>query len=110
MARRVEGAIQLVDTLLGVLDKREQVLLNEDESMQKEINISLLECLMAAAEALADLPEEAIPESIYEYMAIFGFRPGGCRLESSTIPYANCWELSRTYLQLRQSTFKASSD
>lgn len=59
MARRVEGAIQLVDTLLGVLDKREQVLLNEDESMQKEINISLLECLMAAAEALADLPEEA---------------------------------------------------
>jgi len=57
MARRVEGAMQLVDTLLGVLDKRDQVDLGEGSVLQKGTNISLFECVMAAAEALGDLPE-----------------------------------------------------
>ena len=64
MARKVEGAMQLVDTLLGVLDKRDQVIVDDDKVLQTKTSIALFECVMAAAEALADLPEDVCPLSI----------------------------------------------
>lgn len=50
--------MQLVDTLLGVLSKREQVTMDDDPVMQTGTNVSLFECVMAAAEALAVMPDE----------------------------------------------------
>lgn len=50
--------MQLVDTLLGVLDKRDQVVLDAGNELQKGTNVSLFECVMSAAEALADMPQD----------------------------------------------------
>eukprot|EP00210_Caulerpa_lentillifera_P007273 g6955.t1 len=58
IARRVEGSMQLVDTLLGVLDKREHSFNYNHELQLPTVNLALFECVMAAAQALSDLPEE----------------------------------------------------
>lgn len=70
IARRVEGSMQLVDTLLGVLDNRELSFNcdNDEELRSSNSNLSLFECVMAAAQALSDLPEEGgrLPSRMFE--------------------------------------------
>lgn len=58
IARRVEGAMPLVDVLLGVLEKGNHAFLYDQDLPFSSPNVALFECVMAAAQALPDLPEQ----------------------------------------------------
>ncbi|GMH37323.1 hypothetical protein BSKO_05196 [Bryopsis sp. KO-2023] len=66
IAERVEGAMQLMDTLLGVLTRFNHPMVEEE--VAKEEEIAVLECVLAAAEAAAGFPEETarLPTRKYE--------------------------------------------
>eukprot|EP00210_Caulerpa_lentillifera_P006064 g5794.t1 len=69
IARRVEGALQLVDVLIGVLDKRDHAFIYDQELRLSNSNLALFECIMAAAQALMELPEEGgkLPARVFHH-------------------------------------------